>query len=341
VEVVVEVEVEVVLVVEVEVLVVEVLDVEVLDVEVLDVEVVVVVVELVLVVEVLDVEVVVVVATQAAGGGESWAHAVGSLRGTIQEQVPALHAASTALLQSLRALPERPPSMAVTSSEQFFPLQVGAAALAPETKTPAASATVANMTAAPRAILVIFEPPPMAVPTLRSISALYHRVLPLRHACQGVFGLVHRRRDALRHRRWDRMIAWAPLGEAGPAWLGAPRVRGKDRRGLRHRFVRAGGGALGPGGALGGSGSLQWQAQSKPHAPLIGTAPHVIPGGQVPHWQKLHVIPLSLGSPQGIASPVQPHVVPSVVQVMAPGHNGGKGPPQVCVPPPQAGPMPQ
>ncbi len=51
-----------------------------------------------------------------------------------------------------------------------------------------------------------------------------------------------------------------------------------------------------------------WQAQSQPHAPF-GTPPHVIPGGQVPHLQKLHNPPLSLGSPQGIAGPVQAQVV--------------------------------
>ena len=61
-----------------------------------------------------------------------------------------------------------------------------------------------------------------------------------------------------------------------------------------------------------------WHVQSQPHAPF-GTPPHVIPGGQVPHLQKLHNPPLSLGSPQGIAGPVQPHVVP--LQVMPCGHN--------------------
>jgi hypothetical protein len=48
--------------------------------------------------------------------------------------------------------------MAVTSSAQFFELQAGGAALAPETKTPAASATVANMTAALLAIVAISSP---------------------------------------------------------------------------------------------------------------------------------------------------------------------------------------
>jgi len=67
-----------------------------------------------------------------------------------------------------------------------------------------------------------------------------------------------------------------------------------------------------------GRRSSHWQAQSQPHAPF-GTPRHVIPGGQVPHLQKLHNPPLSLGSPQGIAGPVQAHVVP--LQVMPCGHN--------------------
>jgi hypothetical protein len=131
------------------------------------------------------------------------------------------------------------------------------------------------------------------------------------------------------------MIAWAPLGEAGPGMARRAACEGEGPAGVAAQIRQGGGGALGPGGALGGSGSLQWQAQSKPHAPLFGTPPHVIPGGQVPHWQKLHVIPLSLGSPQGIASPVQPHVVPFVVQVMPCGHNPKVWGGQPAVPPPQ------
>ena len=82
---------------------------------------------------------------------------------------------------------------------------------------------------------------------------------------------------------------------------------------------------------------LQWHAQSKPHAPCFGTPPHVIPGGRVPHLQKLQVRPLSLGSPQGIDSPVQAHEVPVVVHVMPDGQiDGSGGHPEV--PPPQFSP---
>jgi hypothetical protein len=83
----------------------------------------------------------------------------------------------------------------------------------------------------------------------------------------------------------------------------------------------------GPARAAAEQDSLQWQAQSKPHAPLFGTPPHVMPGGQVPHLQKLHVRPLSLGSPHGIDSPVQAHeVAPVAVQVMPLGQSAGSPP---------------
>lgn len=60
-----------------------------------------------------------------------------------------------------------------------------------------------------------------------------------------------------------------------------------------------------------------------------------MPGGHVPHWQKLHVRPLSRGSLQGIVAPVQAHVVPIVVQVMPSGQSAGTKVLQVVVPPPQ------
>ena len=53
----------------------------------------------------------------------------------------------------------------------------------------------------------------------------------------------------------------------------------------------------------------------------------------MPHLQKLHVRPLSLGSPQGIVGPVQPHVAPIVVQVMPCGQNGLKVGSQLGMPP--------
>ena len=76
-----------------------------------------------------------------------------------------------------------------------------------------------------------------------------------------------------------------------------------------------------------GGKSPQWQAQSKPHAPFFGIPPHVIPGGQVPHLQKLQVIPLSLGSPHGIDSPVHAHEVAPVAVQVVPDGQSGVGPP--------------
>ena len=166
--VVVEVVVVVVLVV-VDVVVVVVVDVVVL--VVVDVVTVLVVVDVVTVLVVLVVVVVVVVAHTAGvfGGLKTAAHEVGSVRGAVQEQVPALHASVTKLLQFLAAMPDRrPPSMTLTSSEQFFEPQSGGAAFAPAAKTPAQSATATNVTTA---FLVIVEPP-MAVPSPRSVSAL-------------------------------------------------------------------------------------------------------------------------------------------------------------------------
>jgi len=78
---------------------------------------------------------------------------------------------------------------------------------------------------------------------------------------------------------------------------------------------------------------FHWQAQSKPHPLVFGTPPHVIPGGQVPHLQKLHVRPLNLESPQGIVAPVQPHVAPIVAQVMPCGQSAWKKGSQLDMPP--------
>jgi hypothetical protein len=129
----VEVEVEVVLVVGLVVLVVGLV--------VLVVEVVVLVVELVEV----EVEVVVV----ATGHG-------GSPGSPVQVHIPALHWLITFLEHWLAAMPEKAPHAELISSEQFFLPHAGGAALAPETKTPAVSATAANVTTA---FLVIVEPP--------------------------------------------------------------------------------------------------------------------------------------------------------------------------------------
>src|SRR5262249_17423341 len=59
-------------------------------------------------------------------------------------------------LQALRAAPDKPAHPAAISSAHAFEPQIEGAALAPETKTPAPSATAANVTPALR---VIVEPP--------------------------------------------------------------------------------------------------------------------------------------------------------------------------------------
>src|SRR5262249_55037651 len=100
-----------------------------------------------------------------------------------QEQVPALHTSSTAVVHALTALPDRP--KAATSSLHDFEVQSagGGAALAPETKTPAASATVANMTASSLDKLAI--EPPLAVSQPKSkIDFEARPVAGLRADCQ-------------------------------------------------------------------------------------------------------------------------------------------------------------
>jgi hypothetical protein len=74
----------------------------------------------------------------------------------VQVQVPAVHWSRIAALQALRAAPDKPAHPAAISSAHCFEPQSGGAALAPETKTPAPSATAANVTTALR---VIVEPP--------------------------------------------------------------------------------------------------------------------------------------------------------------------------------------
>jgi hypothetical protein len=134
------------------VLVVELVEVEVvvvatlvLVVEVLDVEVVVTVVELV------EVEVVVEVGVQSGSPGC-----------IVQVQPPALQLSMTDLLHALRAIPDKPAHPASISSVQFFLPHAGGAAVATEeTKTPAPSATAANVTTTllPIVLMVIFGSP--------------------------------------------------------------------------------------------------------------------------------------------------------------------------------------
>jgi hypothetical protein len=92
--------------------------------------------------------------------------------GSVQEQSVLLQLKRTALVHALRSMPFKPAHPAAISSEQSFLLHGPVAVATEETKTPAASATAANVTTALR---VIVEPP-MAVPIRRLISALYRRV---------------------------------------------------------------------------------------------------------------------------------------------------------------------
>jgi hypothetical protein len=122
--------------------------------------------------------------------------------GFVQEQNVSpliLHSATTALLQSLKAAPDKLPHAAATSSAHCFEPQSEGAALAPETKTPAASATAANVTTT----LLVIVSPPMAVPMLRSISALYRPGAT--SSTRLSKGGKSRKDAAARRRRWHRV----------------------------------------------------------------------------------------------------------------------------------------
>jgi hypothetical protein len=131
------------------------------------VELVAVVVELVLVVGLVVVELLVVgvelvvVVTPHAGSV-----------GSVQEQSAFRQFARSSLRHALKAAAFRPGHAAAISSLQTFGLHSFVAA-AGEAKTPAPSATAANVTTA---LMVIVEPSPVAVPMLRSMSSLCHRV---------------------------------------------------------------------------------------------------------------------------------------------------------------------
>ena len=111
----------------------------------------------VLVVELVVVEVVVVAGVQSGSPGC-----------IVQVQVPALHWSRIDALQALRAAPDKPAHPAAISSAHAFEPQIEGAALAPETKTPAPSATANNVTAA----FLVIVGPPVAVPMQGSFSAL-------------------------------------------------------------------------------------------------------------------------------------------------------------------------
>jgi len=118
--------------------------------------VVLVIVELVVVDVVVDVVVVLVVDVVVELVVVVVTGQLGSPGCIVQVQVPALHWARIDDLQALRAAPDKPAHPAAISSAHAFEPQIEGAALAPETKTPAPSATAANVTPALR---VIVEPP--------------------------------------------------------------------------------------------------------------------------------------------------------------------------------------
>jgi hypothetical protein len=142
--------------------------------------VVVLVVELVVVTTVvLVVELVVVVTLQIPS------HA-GSVGSPVQVQLASLHCSTIHFLQALNASPVKAPHAELISSPHCLLPQIGGAAPARETKTPAASATVANMTAALLVIRVIVEPP-----SGRSRVRIRFCARPLRgHAFDHVFDTV-------------------------------------------------------------------------------------------------------------------------------------------------------
>src|SRR5262245_52179570 len=141
----------------------------------------------------------------------------------VQVQVPALHWSRSDDLQALRAAPDKPAHPAAISSAHCFEPQSGGAALAPETKTPAASAIAANVTTAR---LVIVEPPLWPFPAKLDFGPL-PAVPRLRHACQrGSTCARHVTRPCPRGvrrslRRDVRRITALPTGNAGSQGSGA------------------------------------------------------------------------------------------------------------------------
>src|SRR5262249_3252438 len=92
----------------------------------------------------------------------------------VQVHIPALHWSRIDDLQALRAAPDKPAHPAAISSAHAFEPQIEGAALAPETKTPAPSATAAIVTPA---LLVIVAPrwPFPAKLEFRRSTAAYRR----------------------------------------------------------------------------------------------------------------------------------------------------------------------
>src|SRR5262245_34079151 len=141
--------------------------------------VVLVIVELVVVDVVVDVVVVLVVVVAT---GQS-----GSPGCPVQVHGPALHWARIDDLQALRAAPDKPAHPAAISSEHAFAPQIEGAALAPETKTPAPSATAANVTPALR---VIVEPPCGRSNSKIDFGALPPRVHSSTRLSRGFLGVL-------------------------------------------------------------------------------------------------------------------------------------------------------
>jgi hypothetical protein len=178
---------------------------------------VVLVVELVVVVVatvVLVVELVVVVVVGVHIGSPGW---------SVQVQSPVLHWSIIDFLQVLRSLPEKAPHAELISSAHAFEPQIGGAAFAPETKTPAQSATAINVTTA---FLVIVEPP-MAVRRshLEIGFGVMYRVPRLRHACQDQKELRSDAGDAAA--TMPRRAK--PPGPAGPGGIGYAPESGSSR----------------------------------------------------------------------------------------------------------------
>jgi hypothetical protein len=143
----------------------------------------------------------VVVVVVVVGGGTH-----GGSAGFVQEQNVSpliLHCSMTDFLQSLKAAPVKAPHAELTSSAHCFEPQSGGAAPAPETKTPAASATANNVTTA---FLVIVAPPHMARSVREIDIDLGNRYDS--HVCT----------------RWSREFLASFVGRPGARWTGQARL---------------------------------------------------------------------------------------------------------------------
>jgi hypothetical protein len=108
--------------------------------------------------------------------------------GSVQEQIGGtiLHWAITDLLHALRSVPDKPAHPASISSAQVFLVHTFCALATEGTKTPAPSATAANVTTA-LLIIVLVEPPYGRSRVHSDFGALLALRARLRHACQRLF----------------------------------------------------------------------------------------------------------------------------------------------------------